>query len=150
MHCHVPTSLNLTWTPGPNGCLQDRATNTIDLGGLDPVVRSAWSEFCGRGLSVLRLVFLKTSQSSICWTSILDMAECADFEAETIVSEEEKLSLIGNDVGQEHPHKANLWTTIFVVSTTLLLACSIAFYVFMYLKAPSDSACERLNWAWSK
>ena len=78
------------------------------------------------------------------------MAECAEFQSETIVSEEEKLSLIGHEIGQEPLQNANLWAKIIVAGTTLLLACSIAFYVFMYLKAPSDHACESLNWAWSK
>ena len=78
------------------------------------------------------------------------MAECAEFESETIVSEEEKLSLIGHEIGHEPLQKGSLWAKILVATTTLLLACSIAFYVFMYLKAPSDHACERLNWAWSK
>lgn len=78
------------------------------------------------------------------------MADGADFDLDKALSEEEKQSLIGHDLDQEAPQKSRLWAKALVVGTTILLGCSIAFYVHMYLNAPSDHACERLNWAWSR
>ena len=64
--------------------------------------------------------------------------------------DEEEESLIGHHNDQDALRRSTPFNIALYVTSTSILICSIVFYLLMYFHAPSDSACERMNWAWSR
>lgn len=84
---------------------------------------------------------------------LLDGGERVTREAhirEDVKTEEEAESLIGHQSRRDVVRSSPPLNVLFHLTSTFVLVCSVVFYLFMYFRAPSDSACERRNWAWSK